>query len=229
MGLSGKIKGFLEHKISLGLNTKISKKKAVALVITFAVLMSLIGYFIGGKIFWSEDSRSLFDRQIEVLKDTVDNHNINDNVDLAVAYYLKGDFTAAQVLFREILKQDKNNAAANIYYGLILADSKNYGEAIPYLSKGIAIDPRREKLSFLYLGISYYQVGDIDKALQYLTSSTKINSGSSVAYYYLGLVYEKKNDFVKARTALQKALSLSGNNYQEAENELEKLPKQSNK
>lgn len=229
MGLSDKIKGFLEYKISLNPNTEISIKKAIALVIIFAAITALTGYYIGGKIFWGVDSRSVFERQIEVLKDAKNNNNLQAKVDLAVAYYLKGDFNTAQVLFREILQQDKNNAAANIYYGLILADSKNYGESIPYLAKGISIDPRREKLSFLYLGISYYQVGDIDNALQYLTSSTKINPGSSVAYYYLGLAYEKKNDIVNARTALQKALALSGNNYPEAENELARLPKQSDK
>ena len=224
MGFWEKINHILEYKISVDFNARVSRKKALWIIGAVTAALLITGFIIGETMFWGGDSRGVFDRGIEVLEKTdLSKSNDDSKTDLALAHYLNGDTPKAQGLFREILGKDGNNAAANIYYGLILADQKKYREAIPFIEKGIKQAPRREKLAYLYLGMSYYRLGDSDRALRYLDISVKADPGSPVGQYYLGLTYKKKGDSNKARAALEKALTLSGGNYPEAAGELKNL------
>jgi len=225
MGLGQKINNILEYKISVDLDAKLSRKKALWIIGAVTVIIFTLGYIIGETMFWGEDSRSVFDRQIDVLEQASEKpDNIRSKVDLALAYYLKGETTQAGDLFEEIISKDKDNATANIYYGMILADQKQYRDALPYLLKGIEKDPRQEKLAYLYTGISYYHLGGFEQARTHLEKATKIDPGSSVGYYYLGVSYKKLGNTNNARKALEKAIVLSGNNYPEAVKELKELP-----
>lgn len=224
MGLGQKINNLLEYKISIDLDAKINRQKAFRILGIVTAAIIILGYVIGEAFFWGVDDRGVFDRQIEVLEKASENpDNLRSKADLALAYYLKGETGKAQELYEEVLRRDFNNAAANIYYGLILADQKQYRDAVPYLLRGIKNEPRREKLAYIYLGISYYELGGNDQAVQYLETGTKLDQGSALGHYYLGLAYKKRGDKKNAVAALKRALTLTGNNYPEAAGALKKL------
>ncbi len=225
MNLGQKINNLLEYKININLNAELSKKKAVWIVGSVTVVLFVLGFLVGETMFWGGDTRGVFERKIEVLeKVSKKTDNPQSKIDLALAYYLNDETEQAQGLFEEILRQEANNAAANIYYGLILADRQKYREALPYIEKGIEKEPQREKLAYIYMGISYYQLGKFDQALRALDTGLKLDPGSAVGHYYLGLVYKKRGDNKSAGAALNKALILSGDNYPAAAKALQELP-----
>lgn len=223
MRLEEKIKSMLEYKITIDLNAKLYRKKAYRIIGLVSVTLLILGYVIGETMFWGVDDRSVFDRQIEALGQTSKKSDHRSKVDLALAYYLKGEAEDAEELLEEVLQYEKEDAPANIYYGLILADRKQYRDAIPYLLRGIRKEPQREKLAYIYLGISYYELGGYNEALTYLDTGIKLDPGSALGHYYLGLVFNKKGDRKNAAAALMKALELSGNNYPEAARELKSI------
>lgn len=224
MGLGKKITNILEYKISLDLDAGLDRKKAYKILGIVTAIVFIFVYIVGEAFFWGVDDRGVFERQIEVLETTSENtDNPEVKADLALTYYLKGDTDKAQDLFEEVLEKDKDNALANIYYGLIIADQQQYRDAIPFLLRGIEKEPERENLAYIYLGISYYRLGGYDQAIKYLDAGTKLDPGSALGYYYLGLVYKKQGNNINARSALERALTLSGNNYPEAAKELKML------
>lgn len=224
MRFGQKIKNLLEYKISIDPNARLNRQKALRILGVVTAAVVILGYVMGEKLIWGIDNRSVYDRQIDVLQQASKNpDNPESKTDLALTYYLKGENDKAQELFEEVLKQDQDNPAANIYYGLILADLKQYRDALPYLLRGTRKEPEREKLAYIYLGISYYQLGGYDQALSNLELGTKLDPGSALGHFYLGLAYKKRGDKQNARTALEKALTLSGNNYPEAVKELKEL------
>ncbi len=224
MGWGQRLSQILERKITIDFDAQINLKRTLLLTLIFSFFLLALGYGIGKKLFWS-DSRGVFDRKVESLARAGGADDLELKSEMAFAYYLKGNAGQAQKLYEQILSQDNANAAANIYYGLILADQKKYPDAIPHLETGIKQEPGREKLAYLYLGLSYYNLGDLDKALSFLDISAKVDPGSSQTHYYLGLAYKKKGYYKEAEAALNNSLKLSGGNYPEAAKELQGLPK----
>jgi tetratricopeptide (TPR) repeat protein len=224
MGLGQKINNLLDYKINIDLNARLSREKAYRILGMVTVVTIISGYIIGEAFFWGLDRRGVFDRQIEVLEKASENpDNLHSKADLALAYYMKGETGKAQGLYEDVLRQDIEHAVANIYYGLILADQKQYRDAVPYLLRGVRKEPRRENLAYIYLGISYYELGGNDQAVQYLETGTKLDPGSALGHYYLGLAYKNRGDKKNAAAALEKALILTGNNYPEAAGALKGL------
>ena len=67
--------------------------------------------------------------------------NVQNILDSAVLHYQKGEFSAAQLLFKKTLKLDPNNELALMLLGLLAAQNKEYQLSITLLSKSISINP----------------------------------------------------------------------------------------
>lgn len=228
MEMLQRISRIFEYKLSINLNARLNRTQAMLLIIAFTGLLVVLGYFAAKQVLWSE-TRSFYQQKIAVLEHGSEkSNNLDNQVELALTYYLQGNTPRAQNMFQDILGQNKDNAVANIYYGMILADQQNYLEAIPLLVKGLTKEPDREKLAYRYLGISYYQTGQTEQAVQKLKISEAIDPGSPLNQYYLGLCYQKLDNLPAARTKLSRALQLTGGNFPEAQKVLGGLPTTNN-
>lgn len=228
MEILQRISMLFEYKFNINLNTRLNRTQAMLLIISFTGLLLVLGNFAAKQVLWSE-TRSLYQQKIAVLEQGSEkSNNLNNQVELALAYYLQGNNSRAKAIFEEIISQNQDNAAANIYYGMILSDQQSYSAAIPLLEKGLTKEPGREKLAYRYLGESYYQTGQTEQAVQKLKISETIEPGSPLTQYYLGLCYQKLGNFPAARTKLVKALQLTGGNFPEAQKVLGGLPKTNN-
>ena len=111
---------------------------------------------------------------------------------IANIYKLTGNNTKALSFYDRLLSLDKNNADAYFNKGLVLANQKNYDDAIKCFERVIQLTPEYP-YAYYSLGMSYEQQGDTEKALEYYE-------------LYLGLEKDEK----MVNTVKQKISALGG-------------------
>jgi tetratricopeptide (TPR) repeat protein len=110
---------------------------------------------------------------------------------------------------------DPNNLKAHFYRGKALKDAKDYAGSIPFLQKA-AQDQEYRLRALVETGSAYMSLRMIDKAIPELERAVKIvddKSGSDSLYarYFLGMCYEKKQDFPMAVAQWEKIYSQKKN------------------
>lgn len=85
---------------------------------------------------------------------------------IANIYKLTGNNTKALSFYDKLLSMDKNNPDAYFNKGLVLANQKNYDDAIKCFERVIQLTPDYP-YAYYSLGMSYEQKGDSAKALEY--------------------------------------------------------------
>lgn len=128
---------------------------------------------------------------------------------LATAQQMSGDFKTAETTLRDILKQSPGNPIAlnNLGYFLLERDEK-INEAFNLIKQAVKIDPTNP--SYLdSLGWAYFKMGNLAEAEKNLKQAAKYDSGSSTIQEHLGDVLNKQGKTALAKTAWQKALTLS--------------------
>ena len=128
---------------------------------------------------------------------------------LATAQQMSGDYKSAEETLREILKQTPRNPIALNNLGYFLAErGEKLDEALKLIEQAVEIDPTNP--SFLdSLGWAYFKLGKLAEAEKYLRDAAQIDDSSSTIHEHLGDVYQKQGKLDLAKTAWQKALSLS--------------------
>lgn len=82
-------------------------------------------------------------------------------------------------------------------------------DAAPLLESALADDPSNEKI-YLYLGIIYQQLGDLDKAMDVLTRGLAVaTSYKDLMYYNIGNDMFARKDYGKADEAYSQALGVN--------------------
>lgn len=71
----------------------------------------------------------------------------------------------------------------------------------------IELDPNNYR-AYYNLGITYYNLGNMDLALKMCENALKIKPDYEHCYYNIGLIYEAKNDLNKALEYYERALQL---------------------
>lgn len=130
---------------------------------------------------------------------------------LATAQHRSGDFNSAETTLREILKQSPGNPIAlnNLGYFLLERNEK-INEAYNLIKQAVKIDPTNP--SYLdSLGWAYFKMGNLTEAEKHLRQAAKFDSGSATIQEHLGDVYQKQGKTALAKTAWQRALTLSSN------------------
>lgn len=139
------------------------------------------------------------------------------NADIAIMKFQQGyslfslqRFAEARPLFDAVrqMPSDKNNAAANYYYGFIAFGDRNYAAALTAF-KNIENHPDYKPLVSYYIAEIYYYTGKKDEALAYLENT--LQRGNQ--YYDLsmrqltGHIYFEKGNYQKALPYLEKYVS----------------------
>ena len=107
----------------------------------------------------------------------------------------------------------------NILKGEVLQALGRHEEAIIEFTKAIEEEGEDhiDYSAFVYRGISYDYLGDLEKALDDYNSTLKIYDKSSMAYYYRGLTYLKLDKKQNAIKDLEIALSLIKKGYKKSD------------
>ena len=90
--------------------------------------------------------------------------------------------------------------------------TQDYKNAAKEYEEALKVDPENAYATLL-LGMTYANLKDYDKALQYAEKAVKLQPGFT-AYYNLGLIYANKNETKKALQALDQALAANPASYQ---------------
>jgi tetratricopeptide (TPR) repeat protein len=104
---------------------------------------------------------------------------------------------------------------SHFFKGKINKDTKNFDAAIPFLQKA-SQDPEYKLRALIETGTCYMSLKMIDKAIVELERAVKLvetdgGSDSLYARYFLGICYEKTQEFPKAVAQWEKIYSQKKN------------------
>lgn len=103
------------------------------------------------------------------------------------------------------------SAADYIANGNILANKKQYKEAIEQYQKASKLDPKSNK-AILLISLCYVQSGDLDKGLSYAQRLSQ-QDPTYTSFYNLGLIYSVRKESDKALDAFDQALKLNPKSF----------------
>ena len=120
----------------------------------------------------------------------------------------KGDNAGAVAQFQAAVKADPK--LPNVHFGLayLLWAQKRYEEAIPEFGAELANDSTHAQ-SLLYLGDTYVQLEQYDKARESLEHSLKLSDKEPLVHLDLGIVYQETGDRDAAVAELMKTIELA--------------------
>lgn len=115
----------------------------------------------------------------------------------AYKFYLNGNKDKAKVALENLVKKYPNYAMNYSVLGLLSDEKGNYGKAVEYYKKSIAINPNDYRIYF-NLGNAYLNLKENDKAISYLEKCIKMNPTYAKPYKSLEFYYKSINDAEKA-------------------------------
>lgn len=130
-------------------------------------------------------------------------------ITLSSAQERAGDPRGSEESLRRILARDPDNATALNNLGYFLVErNERLPEALEMIQRAVRANPNNS--SFLdSLGWAYFKLGRLDEAERHLMEAARRNHQSATIQEHLGDVYQKRGKNELARTAWQKALSLT--------------------
>ena len=130
-----------------------------------------------------------------------------------------GSLQEAEKLFRELLEQYPASASLNYLLGDVMRNAQKPQEAIVYLQKAVAADPKLLTAQSA-LGLAYLQAGQAANAIPHLRAALPIDEDGTL-HYQLGRAYQAHGDRDLAREML-KAYQEMQTKDQESKKEVEK-------
>jgi predicted Zn-dependent protease len=112
---------------------------------------------------------------------------------IGIAYWVQNHLTEAQNEFLLALKEDSGSAMTNLYLGDIAVKQGRFNEALDYLQKAEAGQPRLEQVHLL-LGKCYHGLNQPGKAKDELLKAAEEDPTDAEPHYLLALVYREAND-----------------------------------
>ena len=94
----------------------------------------------------------------------------------------------------------KAGVKEQMYEGAVLFNSQKYTEAIKVFEKVLEKDPKNANAAY-NIAISYIQLKDDDKALNYLNKTTDVSPFNDDAWYNKALIFFKKGNYLAALEA----------------------------
>lgn len=182
------------------LETFISRKKAILIIIATVLGLLIIGSIVGYTFFWSQyDQTPSSEKKISQLQEQmiVNPEDIGKQLDLGWTYHQQGKYKEAKEVFEVILNQDKNHYDARFGLANTLIELNKYQESEKILVK--LLEEKSGDGEVLHaLGIVQRELGRFEDAEKTLLAALKINKISADILFDLAVVYEKTNKREKA-------------------------------
>ena len=127
---------------------------------------------------------------------------------LAKVYWRQNLPAKAEPELAQVVKEHPKLPEGQADYAVILAKLGRYQEALPHFHRALAGE-YRDPVFFNYLGITYAESGEQDKARDAYQQAVALNPGYAAAYLNLALLSRKQNQPEEARQYFQKTCQLS--------------------
>lgn len=129
-------------------------------------------------------------------------------------YYLYEEaYKQGQETFKELVKEDHNNAEVHYYYGRFLLADDKAKKALPYLQQAVTLSPDKSKYHF-WLGMAYGESGQENRERKSYGKALQLDPENIQALTYLGNNYLRAKQYKKALIYYQKTLTLNQDNPQ---------------
>ena len=138
---------------------------------------------------------------------------------LAMALAQSGNLQEAEKLFRELLLQYPGSASLNYLLGDVMRNAQKPQEAIAYLMKAVAADPKLLTAQSS-LGLAYLQVGQAANAIPHLRAALPVDQDGTL-HYQLARAYQAHGDRDQAQEMLKVYQEMQAKE-QESKKEVEK-------
>lgn len=129
-------------------------------------------------------------------------------VQLGIEYSITGNTARSDSAYRRALELEPDNALANNNYAYSLSER---GEKLP-LARTMAqtaLEKEPDNASYLdTMGWIYYQLGEYEKALEFIHKAITKGDASATVYEHLGDVYQKLGNMDEAEQAWRKSQSI---------------------
>ncbi|HEY6340051.1 MAG TPA: tetratricopeptide repeat protein [Bryobacteraceae bacterium] len=127
---------------------------------------------------------------------------------LGVMAYQSGDSATAEHAFRQALAAEPAMFEAAVNLGGVLLSQGHLEEALRYNQQAVAARPR-DALANAQTGITFFQLGDGDRAEPYLAAAERADPAHfSRPQLFLARIYQMRGDWRAARRELQLCIAL---------------------
>jgi Tfp pilus assembly protein PilF len=128
---------------------------------------------------------------------------------LGVMAYQSGDSATAEHDFRQALSAEPDMFEASVNLGgVLLSHQDHLEEALHYNQQAVAARPR-DALANAQTGITFFQLGDWDRAEPYLAAAERADPAHfSRPQLFLARIYQMRGDWRAARRELQLCIAL---------------------
>jgi len=110
-------------------------------------------------------------------------------------YYLGiGQQDVALAKWEEAIRMDDRCEPAHLSLARFYRSQKQYEKAIEEYQKTISLNPNRVSKRYLELGLTYFDMGNLDRAEYAFLKAKKYERELAMAYYKLGQVYAKRGE-----------------------------------
>ena len=133
---------------------------------------------------------------------------IDTLVQEGTAHHHQGDLIRAKKIYEKILSIEPNHFDALQLLGILLAQTKNYLEAVELFSKALKINPKHPR-TLNNLGIALKELKRLEEALANFDQAVALDPDYIDAYYNRGNTLRALNLFDEALISYDQAIALS--------------------
>ena len=131
---------------------------------------------------------------------------------LGLAYFAKGMNKEALASMDKALSIDREYSEARVNKSAVYIVEQRWPEAIDETKTALKnIFYRTPEYAWFNMGWSYYNLGELEKAVESYSKAVGANPAYAQAWYSMGLAYEKMNRTKEAVQAYEKAVAAAPN------------------
>ncbi len=104
----------------------------------------------------------------------------------ATILHRQGKFEEALINLRRIIEMGRATWFVYAELGAVLADMGLYNDALYWQKKALSIEQNADAWEFI--GVTYFMMGDREKAKEAFQNAIKMNKESTLAQYYLNII-----------------------------------------
>jgi len=136
--------------------------------------------------------------------------SISKAFDQAVQRHQTGDFESAEKTYRQVLKIDPKNAAANNFLGILMGQKGDFRKATKLFQNSIKTNPQNPT-THKNLGNAFKELGHLKKSISSYQKAIFLKSDYTDAYHDLGIIYFALGQTTDAINSFQRTLTLNPN------------------
>lgn len=128
---------------------------------------------------------------------------------LGLAYLAKGMHKEALASMNKALSIDRNYSAAHVNKAAVYIDQQRWTEAVDESKAALKnIFYRTPEFAWFNMGWAYYNLGEMEKAVESYSKAVGLKPSYAQAWYNMGLAYDKMNRTKDAVASYNKAVTV---------------------